>query len=72
MVRYYKGKIPIEMILIGKPNSLVKSLGFGTMGQKTLCKKIVNMFKQTYPGELNICRTRDCWLNEKKPKEVKN
>ena len=68
-MRYYKGRIPIEMIIIGKPNSLVKSLESGIMGQKTLCKKIVNMFKQTYPGELNICRTRDCWYNKK---EVKN
>jgi len=65
MKRYYKGKIPIEMIIIGKPNSLVKSLESGTMGQKTLCKQVVNMFKQSYPGELNICRTRDCWFNKK-------
>lgn len=66
MIRYYKGKIKIEMILIGKPNSLVKSLESGIMGQKTLCGKIVNMFKQTYPNELNICRTRDCWFKKKK------
>lgn len=70
MIRYYKGKIKIKMILIGKPNSLVKSLESGVMGQKSLGKqKNVNMFKQTYPGELNICRTRDCWFN-KKNKEV--
>lgn len=56
------------MILIGKPNSLVKSLEFGRMGQKTLCKKVVNMFKTTYPNELNICRTRDCWYKRKKIK----
>jgi len=66
LIRFYKGKIKIEMILIGKPNSLVKSLKFGIMGQKTLCKQKVNMFKSTYPGELNICRTRDCWYKKKK------
>lgn len=54
------------MILIGKPNSLVRSMEFGVMGQKSLGKqKNVNMFKTTYPNELNICRTRDCWYNLK-------
>lgn len=65
MIRFYKGKIKIKMILIGKPNSLVESLEFGIMGQKILIGLKWDSFKLTYPNELNICRTRDCWFNKK-------
>ena len=61
MVRYYKGKVRIEIIspLTPLKTVMVKSLDFGIMGQNNIG------FKATYPNDLNICRIRDCWRKKK-------
>lgn len=54
-IRYWRGKVKIELLEHHNKKAIIKSLEFGMIGNKR------EGFKMTFPGEHNITLIRHCW-----------
>ena len=57
-IRYYRGKVKINLLGLYGKKAMIESLEFGILGPKDLQKF-------TYPGEKNITLIRHCWRKKK-------